>query len=82
LPCHAEKLIILDEIQRMPDIFSALRSAIDDRRMMGDHGGKFLLLGSASMDLLRQSSESLAGRTSYLKLPPLITRCFSESLAG
>jgi uncharacterized protein len=68
---NAEKLIVLDEIQRTPEIFQVLRGEIDARRRMGGKGGKFLLLGSASMDLLRQSSESLAGRISYVELGPL-----------
>ena len=68
---HPDKLIILDEIQRVPEIFTSLRGAIDERRRMGDSGGKFLLLGSASMELLRQSSESLAGRITYVDLSPL-----------
>lgn len=71
---HAKELIVLDEIQRAPEIFSVLRGQIDDRRRMGGAGGKFLILGSASMDLLRQSSESLAGRISYLELGPLNAR--------
>lgn len=68
---NADKLIVLDEIQRTPEIFQALRSQIDARRRMGNRAGKFLLLGSASMDLLRQSSESLAGRISFVELTPL-----------
>lgn len=68
---YADKLIVLDEIQRVPEIFQALRSQIDARRRVGDRGGKFLLLGSASMDLLRQSSESLAGRINFIELTPL-----------
>jgi uncharacterized protein len=68
---YADKLIILDEIQRVPELFASLRGAIDERRRMGEKGGKFLLLGSASIDLLRQSSESLAGRITYVDLPPL-----------
>lgn len=71
LAAHTDKLIIMDEIQRAPEIFSSLRSAIDDRRRIGEKGGKFLLLGSASIDLLRQSSESLAGRITYVDLPPI-----------
>jgi uncharacterized protein len=71
LASHTDKLIILDEIQRLPEIFTSLRGAIDERRRMGEKGGKFLLLGSASIDLLRQSSESLAGRITYVDLPPL-----------
>ncbi len=71
LASHTDRLIIMDEIQRAPEIFASLRGAIDQRRRMGDKGGKFLLLGSASMELLRQSSESLAGRITYVDLPPL-----------
>ncbi|MCF6299762.1 MAG: ATP-binding protein [Proteobacteria bacterium] len=65
---HADKLIILDEIQRTPEIFRILRSTIDKNRQQGRKTGQFLLLGSASMDLLRQSSESLAGRISYVEM--------------
>ena len=68
LRMHNDKLVILDEIQRIPDLFVALRGLIDKNRQQGDDGGQFLLLGSASMNLLRQSSESLAGRISYIEL--------------
>ena len=71
---YAEKLIILDEIQRAPEIFQILRGQIDRRRRMDGKGGKFLILGSASMELLRQSSESLAGRISFIELAPLNLR--------
>jgi uncharacterized protein len=64
---HASRLVILDEIQRMPELFPLLRSLVDDDR----RPGRFLILGSASPDLMRQSSESLAGRILYLELPPL-----------
>ncbi len=63
---HVNTLIILDEIQRMPDLFMTLRGVIDNNRMNGRKVGQFLLLGSASMDLMRQSSESLAGRVRYV----------------
>lgn len=63
---HADKLVILDEVQRMPELFQVLRSLIDEDR----RPGRFLLLGSASIDLLKQSGESLAGRISYVELPP------------
>lgn len=66
LAVHAEKLIILDEIQRLPELFPVLRGLIDKNRERGRKSAQFLLLGSASMDLMRQSSESLAGRISYL----------------
>ena len=68
---HSGKLIILDEIQRAPEIFRVLRGVIDRNRRKGHKYGQFLLLGSASMDLLRQSSESLAGRISYLEMSGL-----------
>lgn len=65
------KLIIFDEVQRAPGIFTTLRVIIDGYRQRGLGAGHFLLLGSASIDLLRQSGESLAGRVSYLELDPL-----------
>ena len=65
------KLIIFDEVQRAPGIFATLRVIIDGYRQKGRKAGHFLLLGSASIDLLRQSGESLAGRVSYLELSPL-----------
>tara|TARA_B110000003_G_scaffold178692_1_gene178086 strand:- start:656 stop:1819 length:1164 start_codon:yes stop_codon:yes gene_type:complete len=68
---HSDKLIILDEIQRMPDLFMVLRGVIDKNRQNGKRGEQFLLLGSASMDLMRQSSESLAGRIHYLNMSGL-----------
>jgi hypothetical protein len=67
----ADHLVILDEIQRLPDLFPVLRSLVDERRRAGEKSAQFLLLGSASPDLLRQSSETLAGRISYLELHPL-----------
>ena len=67
---HADKLIVLDEIHRVPEIFPELRGQIDERRRMDGKGGKFLFLGSVSIDLLHQSSESLAGRISYVELTP------------
>jgi predicted AAA+ superfamily ATPase len=71
LSTHADKLVILDEIQRSPELFPVLRGLIDKNRERGRRAGQFLLLGSASMDLLRQSSESLAGRISYLEMSGL-----------
>ena len=68
---HNNKLVILDEIQRSPDIFMVLRGLIDKNRANGRKAAQFLLLGSASMDLLRQSSESLAGRISYTEMSGL-----------
>jgi predicted AAA+ superfamily ATPase len=68
---HEDKLVILDEIQRTPQLFQSLRGLIDAGRRRGRGKGRFLVLGSASIDLLRQSSESLAGRIRYLELTPL-----------
>ena len=66
-----DRLVILDEVQRMPGLFQTLRGLIDARRLAGRKAGHFLLLGSASIDLLKQSSETLAGRIAYLELSPL-----------
>jgi hypothetical protein len=68
---HERELVILDEIHRLPEMFQCLRGVIDRGRRQGKPNGQFLLLGSASMDLLRQSGESLAGRIAYLELAPL-----------
>ena len=68
---HADKLVILDEVQQMPALFQVLRGLIDQGRRQGQGAARFLLLGSATGELLRQSSESLAGRVAYLELPPL-----------
>lgn len=65
------KLLIIDEVQRKPDLFRVLRSLVDMRKRSGEKSGHFLLLGSASRDLLQQSSETLAGRIRYLELSPL-----------
>ncbi len=65
---HNDDLVCLDEIQRAPEIFSILRSVIDNRA----RNGQFLILGSAGPDLIRQSSESLAGRIAYLELTPFL----------
>ena len=65
---HRHQFIVLDEVQFTPHLFAALRPEIDAER----RAGRFLLLGSASGDMLRQSGESLAGRVSYLELTPLL----------
>ena len=67
----ANQLVILDEVQRLPGLFRELRGLIDQGRQQGKANGRFLLLGSASIDLMRQSSESLAGRIAYVELGPL-----------
>ena len=73
------KLIILDEVQRTPGIFAPIRGIIDAERRAGNEVGQFLFLGSASIDLLRQSSESLAGRIAYVELHPVdVTERFSQ----
>ena len=69
LSLHEDELVIIDEVQRMPELFTTLRGLIDQGRRRGKKSGRFLLLGSASVDLLRQS-ESLAGRISYIELGP------------
>ena len=68
---HRDKLVILDEIHRVPELFPVLRGLIDQSRQTGRAAGQFLLLGSASIDLLRQSSESLAGRLALVELSGL-----------
>ena len=68
LRIHSERLVILDEIQQTPDLFMVLRGLIDTNREKGRKGSQYLVLGSASMDLLRQSSQSLAGRISYIDI--------------
>lgn len=70
LRTQRDKLVVIDEVQRAPDLFVHLRSEIDERRRAGQKAGHFLLLGSASRELLAQRSESLAGRIDYLELTP------------
>lgn len=74
---HRDRLVVLDEVQMMPDLFTHLRPEIDaDRRP-----GRFLLLGSASGALLRQRAESLAGRVGYLELTPLLATELPQDLS-
>ena len=68
---HRDKLVIFDEVHRLPGLFESLRGLIDQNRRDGRGTGRYLLLGSASLDLLRQSGESLAGRIAYVELGPL-----------
>lgn len=68
LGLHSDKLVCLDEIQRLPEIFSVLRGLIDAKRS----NGRFLILGSASRELIKQGSETLAGRIAYLELTPFL----------
>ena len=65
------RLTIIDEIQHQPQLFRILRGLVDERKRKGERTGQFLLLGSASRDLLQQTSESLAGRVRFLELHPL-----------
>lgn len=67
---NADRLVILDEVHRVPGLFAPLRGIIDRRRLAGKRAGMFLLLGSASVELLRQSGETLAGRVAQCELHP------------
>jgi predicted AAA+ superfamily ATPase len=78
---HASELVILDEIQRAPGIFEALRGTIDEGRREGRGNGRYLLLGSAAIDLLAQSGETLAGRVAFVELAPFdVTEVGAERL--
>lgn len=68
---YEDRLVILDEIHRVPELFQELRGLIDQGRRRGRRTGRFLILGSAAIDLLRQSGESLAGRIEYVEMGPL-----------
>ena len=68
---HADELVVLDEIHRAPGLFEVLRGVIDAGRREGEGTGRFLLLGSAALDLLAQSGETLAGRIDFVELAPL-----------
>lgn len=68
LMLNEDETVILDEIQRLPELFAVLRSLIDRKR----EPGRFIILGSASPELLRQSSESLAGRIAYVEMQPVL----------
>ena len=68
LNANADKLICLDEIQHLPELFKVLRGVIDSK----ERNAQFLILGSASRDLIKQSSETLAGRIAYLEITPFL----------
>lgn len=70
LGARSDRLVVIDEVQRAPGLFQVLRGVIDENIRAGRDVGQFLLLGSASIELLKQSSESLAGRIAYLELQP------------
>ena len=77
------KLLIIDEVQLKPELFRVLRGLVDIRRRSGEKSGQFLLLGSASRDLLQHSSETLAGRIRYLELSPFnIMEIYSKDPLG
>jgi uncharacterized protein len=73
---HQDKLVIIDEIQRLPRLFPLLRALVDEKRV----AGRFLILGSASPNILRKSSESLAGRIAYSELTPISLRELGSKL--
>ncbi len=80
LAAQAGKLVVLDEVQRVPELFAVLRAVIDQRRRGGEASGQFLLLGSATGALMGQASESLAGRMASLELYPFHEReCVQSS---
>lgn len=72
LSAQTGRLTIIDEVHRAPQLFAELRGVIDDRRASGERTSQFLLLGSASLDLVQQASETLAGRITYVEMPPLM----------
>ncbi len=79
---HSDKLVVLDEVQRLPGLFAILRSVIDARRRAGRRAGQFLLLGSANGALLQQSSESLAGRLATMELTPFLASEVAHEVAN
>ena len=80
LTSHEDKLVIIDEIHRTPELFQTLRGLIDSGRRRGIRTKRFLLLGSASIELIRQSGESLAGRIAYVSKDPPLTRALRAEL--
>jgi len=77
-----QQLLILDEVQRKPEIFRILRGIIDARKRKGERSAQFLLLGSASHALLQHASETLAGRIRYLELTPFSVPELQSAQAG
>lgn len=71
LRARQDRLVVLDEVQRLPTLFEPLRSLIDQARRAGSANGLYLLLGSASLDLIQHSSETLAGRIAFVELSGL-----------
>lgn len=79
LGVHQDRLVVLDEVQRLPSLFPVLRTLIDQARRKGRTASSFLLLGSASLELLTRAGESLAGRIAWLELTPLLARELESS---
>lgn len=78
---HTDELVILDEIHRAPGLFETLRGVIDAGRREGKGTARFLLLGSAALELLAQSGETLAGRIGFVELTPFdLTEVGAEQL--
>jgi predicted AAA+ superfamily ATPase len=77
LSSQKTKLICIDEVQRKPDLFPLIRSLVDE----WNKNASFLILGSASRDLLQQSSESLAGRISYKRITPFLWKELKEKFS-
>lgn len=73
------ELLILDEVQRMPELFRMLRGIVDHRKRTGEGSCQFLFLGSASREMLQQTSETLAGRIRFLELSPFSVQEISEN---
>ena len=71
LQAQVGRLTIIDEVHRVPQLFAELRGIIDERRTAGQRTGQFLLLGSASLDLVQHASETLAGRVAYVEMGPI-----------
>lgn len=79
---NKDKLIILDEVQLAPEIFAEIRGIIDEQRRSGNKYKQFLFLGPASLDLLKQTSESLAGRIALLELHPIDIMEYGDAMPG
>lgn len=84
LASHSESLVVLDEVQRVPELFATLRVIIDDARRRGSGNGRFLLSGPASVEFIDQSGESLAGRIAYMSnsIPSSCWNCRSRKRTG
>ena len=83
LSAHRDHCVVIDEVQRLPELFPLLRSLVDEDRTDARQGkaGRFLLLGSAAPDVMRQASESLAGRVAYIELSPFLRSEVSDTVS-